>query len=187
MKLLIPIFSVVAAVLVAFFVMTTPDQTEADIESEQVSAVTDTIPNNYPYSKTEAEWKQLLTPEQYEILRLKGTEKPFDNKYEHHKAAGVYVCAACGQPLFSSTTKYDSFCGWPSFWDAIDTTAITTHEDLRYGFIRTEIICSNCGGHLGHVFDDGPPPTGLRYCMNSVAMNFIPSDSIEALGKQLGN
>lgn len=134
--------------------------------------------DTFTIQRSDSEWKAILTPEEYAILRKAGTEKPYQNEFEKHYDIGVYVCAACGNKLFESDTKYESFCGWPSFWNTIDSTAVTTREDNRYGMKRTEIICTRCGGHLGHVFNDGPPPTGLRYCMNSAAMNFIPADSL---------
>ena len=135
--------------------------------------------DTFKVQKTEEEWKKILSPEEFEILRKAGTETPYNNEYEKHYESGIYVCAACGNKLFESNTKYESFCGWPSFWDTIDSTAITTRLDTRYGMERTEIVCAKCDGHLGHVFEDGPPPTGLRYCMNSVAMDFIPADSLK--------
>jgi peptide-methionine (R)-S-oxide reductase len=122
--------------------------------------------------KSEQDWKQELTPEEYHVLREKGTERPFSGKYWKHKEDGTYACAGCGQELFQSGTKFDSGCGWPSFWDAIDPSKIETREDLSFGMKRTEVLCSRCGGHLGHVFDDGPNPTGLRYCINSVSLDF---------------
>lgn len=122
--------------------------------------------------KTEEEWKKVLNPEQYRILREKGTEAPFSGKFYLHSDKGVYVCAACGAELFTSDTKFDAGCGWPSFFQAIDSTKITYTKDTSHGMIRTEITCSKCGGHLGHVFDDGPQPTGLRYCVNSASIDF---------------
>jgi peptide-methionine (R)-S-oxide reductase len=123
-------------------------------------------------SKTEEEWKKELTPEQFHILREKGTERAFTGKYWNNHEAGTYRCAACGQPLFSSDTKYDSGTGWPSFWQALSPSAVELHEDNSYGMSRIEVVCSRCGGHLGHVFPDGPEPTGMRYCMNSASLTF---------------
>lgn len=124
--------------------------------------------------KTEEEWKKILTPEQYHVLRKKGTERAFTGEYHDHKGKGTYVCAACGLPLFSSATKYDSGTGWPSFWQPIDPKNVGTEEDRSFFTVRTEVHCARCGGHLGHVFTDGPRPTGLRYCMNSVSLKFVP-------------
>ena len=120
--------------------------------------------------KSEQEWRRELDPEQYRVLREKGTEPPFRNKYWSEKAPGVYRCAGCGQELFRSEKKYDSGCGWPSFWEPIRPEAVRTESDRSLGMLRTEVLCSRCGGHLGHVFPDGPRPTGLRYCMNSASM-----------------
>lgn len=122
--------------------------------------------------KTDAEWRQELTPEQYRILREHGTEAPFAGKYWKHKEDGSYACAGCGQELFRSDAKFDSGCGWPSFWDAVDPSKIQTRDDHSYGMHRIEVLCSRCGGHLGHVFEDGPRPTGLRYCINSACLDF---------------
>jgi peptide-methionine (R)-S-oxide reductase len=122
--------------------------------------------------KTEDEWKKVLSPEQYEVLREKGTEMPYSGKYYLHKEKGIYVCAACGAELFRSDTKFDAGCGWPSFSDVIDSSKVVYTKDKSHGMIRTEITCARCGGHLGHVFDDGPAPTGQRYCINSVSIDF---------------
>jgi peptide-methionine (R)-S-oxide reductase len=117
-------------------------------------------------------WKEKLTPEQYHILRQKGTERPWTGPFLENKEKGVYECAGCGNELFSSDTKFDSGCGWPSFYEPLNSAAVKEHRDTSHGMIRTEITCANCGGHLGHVFEDGPNPTGLRYCINGGALGF---------------
>ena len=120
--------------------------------------------------RTDEEWRGLLTPEQYRILRQAGTERAFTGKYWNHHDAGTYVCAGCGAPLFSSETKYDSGSGWPSFYQPLEEQAVSTSVDRGYGMVRTEVHCARCGGHLGHIFEDGPQPTGLRYCVNSMSL-----------------
>ncbi|MET0317922.1 MAG: peptide-methionine (R)-S-oxide reductase MsrB [Rhodococcus fascians] len=125
----------------------------------------------FEVSHTDAEWRQLLTPEQYDVLRQAGTETPYSSPLDDDHDAGVFTCAGCNLDLFSSTTKFDSGTGWPSFWQPLENAVIEEGDDTL-GMRRTEVLCRRCGGHLGHVFDDGPQPTGLRYCMNGVAMNF---------------
>jgi peptide-methionine (R)-S-oxide reductase len=123
-------------------------------------------------SKPDAYWHDRLTPEQYQVARLKGTERPFTGVYNNHKEKGVYRCVACDQPLFTSETRFSSGTGWPSFWDAIDEANVELKEDLSHGMRRVEVLCSRCGAHLGHVFPDGPQPTGQRYCINSISLDF---------------
>jgi peptide-methionine (R)-S-oxide reductase len=123
---------------------------------------------------TDAEWRSMLTADQYAILRTEGTERPFTSPLLHEGRKGVFACAGCGLDLFPSSTKFDSGTGWPSFWAPLDN-AVNTHEDRSYGMARTAVTCRRCDGHLGHVFDDGPKPTGLRYCMNGLALTFRPA------------
>jgi peptide-methionine (R)-S-oxide reductase len=122
--------------------------------------------------KTDDEWKSVLTKEQYEVLRLKATERPFTGKYLNNKEKGVYYCAGCGTPLFDSETKFKSGSGWPSFYAPINEENIEENRDLSFGMVRKEVLCKKCGGHLGHVFDDGPKPTGQRFCINSISLDF---------------
>jgi peptide-methionine (R)-S-oxide reductase len=125
--------------------------------------------------KSDQQWKAELSPAEYKILREKGTEPPFTGQYVNEKKEGVYRCRACGTPLFSSETKYDSGSGWPSFYEPMDEENITEHEDRAHGMRRTEVLCAACDAHLGHVFPDGPKPTGLRYCINSASLDLDPS------------
>lgn len=124
--------------------------------------------------KTEEEWRRQLTPEQYRILREKGTERAFTGEYTNTHTDGTYLCAGCGQELFGSDAKFDSHCGWPSYYEPLKNEAVDEHEDTTFGMRRVEVTCSRCGGHLGHVFPDGPNPTGLRYCINSASVKLEP-------------
>ncbi|OGR87370.1 MAG: peptide-methionine (R)-S-oxide reductase [Elusimicrobia bacterium RIFCSPLOWO2_01_FULL_60_11] len=127
---------------------------------------------NERWKKSDAEWKKILSPEQYKVLRDKGTERAFSGKWWDNHEKGIYVCGACRLELFSSETKFESGTGWPSFWAPIASSSVATEEDNSFFSKRTEVLCPRCGGHLGHVFNDGPKPTGLRYCMNSVSLDF---------------
>jgi peptide-methionine (R)-S-oxide reductase len=150
-----------------------PSQVSSPPASQPVLAMTS---KQQKISKSDQEWRRLLTPEQYFVLRQKGTEMPFSGEYEKTSDKGVYVCAACGQELFSSDTKFDSHCGWPSYFQPVAKGKVDETTDNSHGMVRTEVTCSRCGGHLGHVFNDGPPPTGLRYCINSAAIKLVKNE-----------
>jgi peptide-methionine (R)-S-oxide reductase len=134
---------------------------------------------DYEVEKSEEEWRQILSPVEFKILREKGTEYAFTGEFFNHKEKGTYTCAGCGNELFTSNSKYDSGCGWPSFYEPLNKEKIGEFEDRSHGMVRTEIVCNKCGGHLGHVFPDGPKPTGLRYCVNSASLDFKKADDKE--------
>jgi len=165
------------ALLLLSFALTSCGQQKTDAISNNHHPVKRNTMSNethdsIPVTKTEEEWKNLLSPEQYRVLREKGTEAPYTGKYYLNKDKGVYVCAACGNELFTSDMKFESSCGWPSFDKEIAGGKIKTHIDTTHGMVRTEILCAKCGSHLGHLFDDGPTATGERYCVNSLSLNF---------------
>lgn len=126
--------------------------------------------------RTDKEWREILTEEEYRVMRKAGTERPFTGEYAMHFEKGVYHCKGCGAPLFDYSSKFDAHCGWPSFDQEIEKGIIEERKDTTHGMIRTEIVCSNCGTHLGHIFPDGPTETGLRYCVNSISLGFIPNE-----------
>lgn len=139
---------------------------------------TNDTPEPARVEKTSAEWQKLLTPMQYHVAREAGTERAFTGEYWNTKTAGTYLCICCGQPLFNSDTKFDSGCGWPSFFKPMPGAKITEIKDISHGMVRLEVRCSRCDAHLGHVFEDGPPPTGLRYCINSASLRLNPDSPV---------
>ncbi len=162
MKRLLAGIVVVLALVLSFYVGAQTPAGPARKESGKVDTVT----------KSDEEWKKELAPDVYAVTREKATERPFTGKYWNLNDKGVYSCACCGQELFTSDTKFDAGCGWPSFWNAVDDGRIRTADDISHGMVRTEIMCARCGAHLGHLFDDGPEPTGKRYCVNSASLEF---------------
>ena len=167
------IFVVPAIISVSCSKQPDADKNNVAVQSE-TKAQTMSEPNNTDEKviKSNQEWKEILTPEQYFVLRQSGTERPYTGEYNDHYEKGVYKCAACGQVLFESDTKFPSHCGWPAFYDVEAKGKVIRKTDKSHGMTRTEVLCSKCGGHLGHVFQDGPAPTGLRYCINSAALKF---------------
>lgn len=176
-------FLIILSVITALSISTGGKNRNNNIKAMDMSS--GTMPKNPYYSRTDttklhltdAEWKKILPRELYEVSRHGATERPFTGKYWNTDVKGTYYCAACGNKLFRSDAKFASTCGWPSFFEQADKNSTIFRRDTSFGMVRTEVLCARCGGHLGHIFDDGPPPTGKRYCMNSIAMDFVP-DSI---------
>jgi peptide-methionine (R)-S-oxide reductase len=151
------------------------DSLDSDKSENQIRG--DNMPDKV--TKSEEDWKKELTEEEYRVLREKGTERAFSGKYDDFKDVGTFNCNACGNPVFYSSAKFESGCGWPSFFEPVSDKSLVLSEDSSHGMVRTEVTCGSCGSHLGHVFDDGPPPTGKRYCINSVSLQFKDKDGVE--------